>query len=184
MTQLGLGALVKDGKVRCVFPCLDSYVAPSGSDDGTSWRNWGLCSQPLATVWLDSEFVPLQSLQLSAYYAEGSGGPDAWAMAQECVDIRREITALVELLADPPAALLQGGFQLVTVPVAGMALPAPGAGARLRLYLTDFPEPRRLLELDGAAAEAGFLEVTARIPASGADSSYLPEVYRSLYAPA
>jgi len=117
------------------------------------------------------------------------------------LDIEPAVTALVRMLADPPSNLAATkGFSLITVPLcptvkSGTSEEEPGCsssnsffplplGERLRLYLTDYPVPSALLDLQvGAAAGAGALEVDVSVVASGADSEYLPEAYKPLFQP-
>ena len=100
--------------------------------------------------------------------------------------IPQAVSALIELIADPPEGLTSSGFQLVTIPIrdAAAATDAPLAdGEIFRVYLTDYPEPRRLLELGpDDSSGAGVLEVSVKEVASGADSEYLPECYKPLFA--
>ena len=61
--RLALGALIKDGQLRCLFPAIDSFTVSAAPDDQEwnssgdvipgmkTWRNWGLKSVPLASIW-------------------------------------------------------------------------------------------------------------------------------------
>jgi hypothetical protein len=236
VARLSLGALIKDGVLRAVFPALDSFTvtaASSGRDEAgeaattattddvspeaKTWRNWGLCSVPLAQVLLDRELIPLAELKLSAFASsqasktssegdsissdEASSVWHAVGGSDDGLDIEPAVTALVRMLADPPSNLAATkGFSLITVPLcptvkSGTSEEEPGCsssnsffplplGERLRLYLTDYPVPSALLDLQvGAAAGAGALEVDVSVVASGADSEYLPEAYKPLFQP-
>lgn len=183
--RLALSALVKDGMLRCVSPALDSFARA----ESTLWRNWGLCSVPLATVWLDYAFIPLQSLRLSAYATEEPdiiGMPrkkqlQKWKTLHEGIDIQPAINALIELIADPPPEILTG-FHIVTVPLCDVEVSLPGDDTEVRVFLTEYPEPIKLVDLAGIDAGAGLLSFTAKAVASGKDSEYLPEAYRPLFS--
>jgi len=227
VARLSLGALIKDGVLRAVFPALDSFTVTAAatgdnkaSETSTTWRNWGLNSVPLAQVLLDPELIPLAELKLSAFASLGasksssdssSGGTvsdeassewHAVGGSDDGLDIEPAVTALVRMLADPPSNLATTrGFSLITIPLCPTAksggindetaacgsgnsfFPLP-LGERLRLYLTDYPVPSALLDLQvGAAAGAGALEVDVSVVASGADSEYLPDAYKPLFQP-
>ena len=137
--------------------------------------------------------------------------PAAWVPLHENLDVMAALDRLFLCMSDPPPAMLErSGFQLLTIPVPGGELPprsgssssssssdsdsngsGSGAGADeypfadgtvLRLFLNDYPEPRRLLELkQGESSGGAAAEWTVRHVASGADSAYLPEAYRPLF---
>jgi hypothetical protein len=164
VARFALGALVKDGQLRAVFPAVDSFTvsapaasggeakagaAASGSSaEAVTWRNWGLCSVPLAQVLLDADFVPLNELKLFAFAsapagAQGSssssGSSGSGSAEQSSVwravggsgggfDVQPAINALARVLADPPPQLAAAkGFYLVTVPL-GAAGPGASGG--------------------------------------------------------
>ena len=63
-----LGAVLKNGMPRYIFPCLEtSLTTVGGSLDGTVWHNRGMNSLPLAKTWLEFGEVPAGSLRLSCY---------------------------------------------------------------------------------------------------------------------
>jgi len=187
---LALGALVKDGQLRCVFPAVDSFVASlpgrvvGDQQPRLAWRNWGLSSVPLASTWLDHDYIPLTELKMSAFNLPSGvdGTPEAWHSIRESVDVSAAINTLVEFIADPPVHFPTQGFALLSVPIAGADLPLPESNKMTRVYLSDYPEPRKLVELRGEASGAGFLEFTTLSVSSGADSPYLPDVYKPLFA--
>jgi hypothetical protein len=117
-------------------------------------------------------------LKISAYMQEPNS--NEWESLFELRDVSPAVTSVVEILADPPPELLSG-FHVVTVPVTDMTFPLPADKSKIRVYLTDYPEPRRLLELPGDESECGFLEFEVRGVASGAESEYLPEAYKRLF---
>lgn len=61
-------------------------------------------------------------------------------------------------------------------------LSVPFCGGRVRMFLSDLPEPADLLELPDVrgVSELGFDVVSV---ANGGESEFLPEVYRALYVP-
>ena len=148
---------------------------------------------------LDPGFVPLNELTLSAFYADESSSenslgdsavPLEWRPIAEKLDVSSAVAMVVELLADPPAAITSAGFHMVTMPLgtvsngeAGTTMPLPKHNTMMRLYLTDYPDPRKLLELKAEESGCGVLEVTAKHVSSGATSEYLPDAYRPLFVP-
>jgi len=177
-SRLSIGALVKDGQLRSVFPGFDTSV----KRNGLSWRNWGMNSVPIASAWLDIGLIPLQSLKLSAYLSAGDDNLSAnWIPLLENIKIEDALAKLYEVVADPPEQLLKPGFQLVHVPLPDAIVEVPRDGEKIRLYLTDYPEPAKLLELPGDASGAGFLEFTSMQVASGAKSENMPATYTPLY---
>lgn len=60
--------------------------------------------------------------------------------------------------------------------------PVPASGGRVRMFLSDFPQPVRLLELPEVrgVAELSFDVIAV---ASGGESKYLPDVYKGLFKP-
>jgi len=185
--RLALGALVKEGQLRCIFPAVDLFTT-SASDDGKSpmtWRNWGLNSVPMASTWLDSDFIPLAELTISVYALDSSEEDtiDAWAPIRESFDISENVGQLIALIADPPKEFPTKGFALLTIPLVGADIPLPKRRTLTRVYLSDYPEPRKLLELRGEASGSGFMEFATTTVSSGADSAYLPEAYKPLFQP-
>jgi hypothetical protein len=59
-----IAALTKDGSIRCIMPALDISVKDLS---GITWRNRGLCSFPLARVWMDLHSADVSKLVLTAY---------------------------------------------------------------------------------------------------------------------
>jgi hypothetical protein len=58
-----IAALIKDGSIRCIMPALDISVQASGQ----TWWNRGICSFPLARVWMDLNSADVSSLLITAY---------------------------------------------------------------------------------------------------------------------
>jgi len=187
--RLALSALIKDGQLRCVLPGIDSFVTTAG---GTAWRNWGLNSVPLASEWLDVGYVPLDQLRISAYARgpspDGPGAdidPAAWKPLLEGLSVDQALGSLFSILSDPPPeiAAADSGFRLLTIPLPETSFESVENGGVVRVYLSEYPEPRKLLDLkSGEACGGGFLEVAVRVVASGKDSNYLPDAYRPLFA--
>lgn len=176
-TRLALGALVKDGQLRCVFPALDTPVVAAGK----AWRNRGLSSVPLAKVWLDFTTIPLEQLSVSAFSRKE--GADWVPMGSERLEIQGAVNRVIEFIADPPPGL-ERGFALVTATLDDGDLPSGGlseGGDKIRVFLTDYPDPGKLLDLDVEACGAAVLDIVAMEVASGAGSEYLPDVYRELF---
>lgn len=181
---LSVQALLKDGSLRCLFPGLDVTCT---RPDGHVWRNLGLKSYPMSQVWLDYSTIPLASLRVSAYCRpvvtldsddEPINDRD-WVTLTEKLDIQDAIMKVIELAADPPKELQ--GFHVVSVPIEGGEVPVPSDGAAFRVYMSDYPDPSKLLELPNVASGSAVLEVIAAEVASGAESEFLPGVYRGLY---
>ena len=58
-----VAALIKDGSIRCIMPALDISVQASGQ----TWWNRGICSFPLARVWMDLNSADVSNLLITAY---------------------------------------------------------------------------------------------------------------------
>ena len=60
-------------------------------------------------------------------------------------------------------------------------MPVPACGGRVQMFLSDLPEPADLLELPEVTgvSELGFDVVAV---ASGAESEFLPEIYRAFFS--
>ena len=58
-----VAVLIKDGAIRCIMPALDISVHASGE----TWWNRGMCSFPLAHVWMDLKSTDVTKLVLTAY---------------------------------------------------------------------------------------------------------------------
>ncbi|CAM9895828.1 unnamed protein product [Discosporangium mesarthrocarpum] len=177
---LSLGMLVKDGTPRYLLPALDVFV----SKRGKLWRNRGIHSIPVAHCWLQVGASQLDRLALSAYAGErveGSERASMWYTLEEKIGISEALTAIVGALADPPeGSALEEGFHFVVAQVPGtMNGPLPSDGGRVRVFLTDYEEPAKLLEVQ----ETDMAELSAAITqvASASESEYLPEVYKELY---
>ncbi|KAG5189504.1 hypothetical protein JKP88DRAFT_301458 [Tribonema minus] len=183
-----------DGRPRYLFPHLDTVVARGGR----AWRNRGVASVALAHSWQQFAHVPVQDLSLSAYVGapvpqeegdgeggqgggEGEGGAktDAWHAVAEGVEVEAAVLQLMGVIADPPAEL-NDGISILVAPVKGAApFPLPPDGSKIRVFLSDYPAPVRLLEVE--TTRGAQLEVRVERVASAAKSEYLPDIYRPLY---
>lgn len=181
--KLCLGMLTKDGQPRYVMPTVDAVVDKGGK----KWRNRGLKTVPSANCWEPVARAASGSLLLSAYVeekVEGSNTDSIWGPLAENVAVTDAFSDLVAVISDPPEGLDLGeGFHfLVTEVIGGGPFPMPACGGRVRAFLTDLPNPARILEVPDLrdVAEISFDVVAV---ASGGDSEFLPDVYRGLFAP-
>ncbi|CAM9994943.1 unnamed protein product [Pylaiella littoralis] len=208
--KLCLGMLLKDGVPRpttkvdleqknngYVMPMVDLVV----SKEGQKWRNRGLNSVPVAHTWEPVGRAATGSLYLSAYVEEkvqGSETDSMWGTLAEKVPVTDAFTDIVSVLADPPGGLdLGSGFHYLVAEVAvagadaGAGVVGPLAvaacGGRVRVFLTDLPEPADLLDLEELGASGGGVRGVAALGfdvvsvANGGKSEFLPEVYRPFF---
>ena len=156
-----LGVHVRGGTLRHVFPAVDLVVEKGGVE----YRNRGMRTVPRAHQWLTFGAQLPSELRL---FAGGASHDCAAALG-----------AVVAALADDAPDALGVGSHCIHVPIAGAApLAAPEPGVALSLALAD-----ALFDAGDAAEvdKAGLLDVAVLESASGADSEYLPDVYRALY---
>ena len=72
--RAALGAVLKDGQLRYLFPCVEATVSTSEDNKSVrAWHNRGLNSVPLAKTWLHYGESPPEALRLSAYHAMTAG---------------------------------------------------------------------------------------------------------------
>lgn len=205
-----LGCVVSSGVVRYLMP---SVILSLETPDRI-WRNRGLCSLPRARVWLDlfSPFMPpVSRLTLSCYgkvmndlrFLEDQDGATAWQslLNPSVLSIDDALkTFKSELLnqQDRPESersriwtdLLDGSYHFVDIPLIHQGKCADLVNFsrnHLRSFISDFDDPRRLLEIIGDDEEiinnepVGVLDVKVTEVAPGSQSKFLPEVYTSLY---
>lgn len=164
-----------------------------------TWRNRGLCSFPLARVWMDLHSADVSKLVLTAYTQ--AGHEEATRPVQELdenapadaqppplgpwerlwdANATPAIMSLIEALADPAGAPgIEAGYHVVVAPLETAALAlSPPAGTRLRVVLSDSPAPDPAEE---ALPGTGEMDVLYRAVAAGGESPHLPAVYRGLY---
>ena len=115
-----LGAVLKNGAPRYLFPCVESTITTiGGALDGQVWHNRGLNSLPLAKTWLIFGDIPADSLRLSAYVAplpppppetaegEGEEGDQAAAEAAEVAARAAEAAEAASALWQPVLPLTE-----------------------------------------------------------------------------
>ena len=207
--QLGLGVGLHNGVLRYVMPSALMFLETPGK----LWRNRGLASLPRAHAFLDlyAPFSPpIEELRLCAFgqmapdvrFLEDINGAAAWQDACSAADgsgllqpmaytelgITDAYQALEAFVADlPPNHELRDGFHFVDVPVKQegkpVALRVPPY--KLKCYLTNVEDPRRLLEVETAEEVdilcAAELDVMVTEVSAGGESEFLPEVYQDLY---
>lgn len=181
--KLCLGMLLRDGVPRYVMPMADLVVSKAGD----RWRNRGLNSFPISYCWEPVGRAAGGVLSMSAYVEEKVEGSDVdsmWGTLAHKLSVKEAFTDIVGVLADPPEGVqLDSGFHFLVAEVAGVgSLPVPAPGGRVRLFLSDLPEPADLLELPTAQGVAA-LSFDVISVANGGESEFLPEVYKPLFVP-
>ena len=199
----------------CVVQGIPRYIMPSIilslETPERIWRNRGLCSLPRAHAWIDlfSPYINLDSLVLSSFskvtgdvrFLEDQDGAGSWqdlrsmgssALSfvrpeQEQLKIAKTFRDFKDLLKEgiPELRVLNEGYSFVDLPIKGASDWTLSSSLRIKQYLSDFDDPKRLLELENpddlASEPIGELDIKVETVAAGRTSKYLPECYRSLY---
>ncbi len=205
--SLCLGVALSNGSPRYIFPSLSlSLETPS-----RVWRNRGINSLPRSKIWLDvfSPYCPsLSSLKLSSYskvagdvrFLEDQDGNAAWQNSiindnfkpsllrpedeDVTIDINDAFMEFKKMLAMPNYySKLSQSFCFVDIIIPNVK-PLKLSTKQMKLYLTDFESPKRLLEIESNELETeplGMLDVKVDIVGAGRDSKYMPVVYQELY---
>jgi len=205
--SLCLGVALSNGSPRYIFPSLSlSLETPS-----RLWRNRGINSLPRSKVWLDvfSPYCPsLSSLKLSSYsklandvrFLEDQDGNAAWQNSiinsnfkpsmlrpddeDLTIDINDAFTEFKKMLAIPSYySKLSQSFCFVDIVIPNTK-PIKLSTTQMKLFLTDFESPKRLLEIQNEDLEneaLGMLDVKVDIVGAGRDSKYMPVAYQELY---
>ena len=205
--SLCLGVALSNGSPRYIFPSLSlSLETPS-----RVWRNRGINSLPRSKIWLDvfSPYCPsLSSLKLSSYskvagdvrFLEDQDGNAAWQNSiindnfkpsllrpedeDVTIDINDAFMEFKKMLAMPNYySKLSQSFCFVDIIIPNVK-PLKLSTKQMKLYLTDFESPKRLLEIESDELETeplGMLDVKVDIVGAGRDSKYMPVVYQELY---
>mmetsp|Transcript_11309 Transcript_11309/g.18979 ORF Transcript_11309/g.18979 Transcript_11309/m.18979 type:complete len:315 (+) Transcript_11309:31-975(+) len=208
--RLALGIVVAQGIPRYIMPSMVlSLETPQ-----RIWRNRGICSLPRAKAWIDvfgAFSPPLKSLKLTLFgrsapdvrFLEDQDGTAAWnslfqSTTEESYNIYNmhgykempvvgiyesfKTTLTTQLIPQNPA--LGEGYHFVDV-VFDDSLTMKLPRYRMKGYLSDFDDPKRLLEAEDPEMlnlePCGELDVMVTEVAAGSESEFLPEVYRDLY---
>jgi len=205
-----LGAVVKDGMVRYLFPSVEMTVASNGQ----RWHNRGLHSLPLAKTWLPFGEVPINSLRLSCYSQplpdpdevteegdeEGTSPatepleavvPLPWTREwDQLKEVGHAFDKVFQVLADAPDDLGKGfHYLIVPLPEAPIATERFDPGQRVRLFLSDVdatPTKQWLIGIDEVEREEwvwnhGECDLRSYEAGAGRDSEFLPAVYKPLF---
>lgn len=205
--SLSLGVALSNGSPRYIFPSLSlSLETPS-----RIWRNRGINSLPRSKIWLDvfSPYCPsLSSLKLSSYskvasdvrFLEDQDGNASWQNSiinadfkpsllrpedeDVTIDINDAFIEFKKMLAIPSYySRLSQSFCFVDIILPNVK-PLKLSTKQMKLFLTDFESPKRLLEIQSDELEAeplGMLDVKVDVVGAGRDSKYMPVVYQELY---
>jgi len=206
-TKPALGICLVQGVPRYIMPSLVlSLETPA-----KTWRNRGLNSLPRAHSWIDvfSPYVNIDSLSLSSYckvtndvrFLEDQDGASSWSdlasqssqplsfvrPETEQIKIGNTFRSFKELLKEgiPQLQILNEGYCFVDIPIPGASDWSIGPSIRIKQYLSDFDDPKRLLEIENPedlnSEPIGMLDIKIEKVAAGGSSKYLPEVYQDLY---
>ncbi|KAJ1391378.1 hypothetical protein B484DRAFT_459500 [Ochromonadaceae sp. CCMP2298] len=203
-----LGLVLANGVPRYVMPS----VVLTLQTPAMRWRNRGLNSLPRSRSWIDlfGAYSPRpEQLKLSIFGrsspdvrhledidgitawnsliptnpADFAGGFSLFGYGELSVDkalegFKNTIMARMEAL---PA--LAEGYHFVDIVLDAPAMPVPRY--RLKAFLTDFDDPKRLLAIDDPTAlslePCAELDVVVAEVSAGGESEFLPEVYADLF---
>lgn len=202
-----LGVALSNGIPRYIMPsAILSLDTPE-----RRWRNRGINTLPRAYAWIDlfGVFSPkIESLKVSAFgqstanvrFLEDQDGNAAWENAfsentkntftslrpdpQSSYPITQCYNTIKQYLLENPQSELYNGYHFVDIPLPNapiLQLPAK----KLRMFLTDFENPKRLLEFEESLESEPLGELGVELMAVGAGgvSKYLPQVYTELFEP-
>ena len=168
--ELGLQFMIKAGQIRYLMPSLTTAL----SCRGTTYRNRGLRTLPLAHTWTNFTGLQLARLKLHGFVREDADEP--WRRWCEPLPLDPALSAIIPVLAEGPDAL-KDGFHLVSVPLTQAVTP-PNPDWELGLLLADGDDLHELL--DEASPPCATLRVTCCATARLSESFSRPEVYADL----
>jgi hypothetical protein len=207
--RMALGVVMANGSPRYLMPSMVLTLETPGQ----VWRNRGLCSLPRARCWVDA-FAPfalsVDALKLASFgqfaadvrFLEDQDGSAAWQPldAGEARSMMRPVESALYSIAptydlfqqrvlkdfdNPQFAEVRTGYHFVDIPLVNVPPIRLPTSRRIRQFLTDFDEPRRLLELEDPTAldsePCGETFINVVKVSAGGESPYLPDVYRPLY---
>jgi len=197
--KLALGVAINNGSPRYIMP---SIILTLSTDTKKSWRNRGMFSLPRSDVWIDmfaAYAPPTKSLFLSYFGRDVrkstiEGDPasnflngDYWTELNplSSIGIHDTFIAFQEKMSNEDFDCLKKGFHFVDIEIDTVDLTISLPEIGLQAYLTDFPEPKRLLEFDIASLDVepcGHFAIEMLRVDAGSRSEYLPEVYKNLYS--
>lgn len=178
--KLALGIHVRSGQIRHVMPSLDvSY------GNGLH-RNRGLCSVPLAYMWVDfgylnslADFSKYEFRVSSKKHVHPEEGEQPWNQLFHLpgTAITKAVENAIICLAEVDCVELGSGSHILHVALDGSEV-------------TEIPKTKNILQatLVELADEGeqdidiGVLEVAVVTTMSGSESEYLPEVYKPLFS--
>ncbi len=195
--RAAVGAVLKNGVPRYLFPCVEATVEVAG----TVWHNRGLNTIPLAKTWLSFGDVPIGDLRLSAYVqplpsiTEGdvssNDGPaeersvEEWMPVLPLTEVADAVNTILRVIGDAPDAM-GSGFCFLLAPLSEATLPAGtiSAGQRLRLFLSDVDATPTSLDPEDRSSwlwNRGECDLSMYNVAPGGESDFLPAPYRKLF---
>ena len=203
LARPALGLVMANGSPRYLMP---SIVLTLETPDNL-WRNRGLCSLPRADAWIDmfsAYAAPIESLWLSSFgqfaadvrFLEDQDGSTSWAsldngevrsMLRPTDSCRYPIAPTYDMFEkyilkkDPEKFKeIREGYHFIDIPLINTSPLRLPKNRKIRQFLSDFEEPRRLLELEDPNAldeePCGELNITLLPISAGRDSEFLPEV--------
>jgi hypothetical protein len=201
-----LGVALANGVPRYIMPSIVLTLETPAA----VWRNRGVASLPRANSWIDlfAAFSPqLSSLRLSTFgqiarevrFLEDQDGSAAWQsitipgspqsspsiMRPENWDNSYEITKTFDMFRslvaeDPQFECVRDGYHFVDIPLLGSQSFRMPAAQRLKQYITDIEDPKRLIGIEDATMleeePCGELDISVQTISPGSKSKFLPEV--------
>lgn len=197
-TRPMFNVLFKSGVLSYISAGLDVRVPKVDGTGGiTTWRNYGLKSQPIARQWTTLDIAMEKLFHVEGFILHQTEGTDRRHeelfpnLYAEPI-LEKVANFIAQIDSDSP---LVKGFHIVSFPMSNywVDLPSPKligdedepvASYKLVCFATSEPFASKLLDLDEGILEmssTSVLEVAVTKTEEGGKSQYLPEVYKSLY---
>lgn len=196
-TRPMLNVLFKNGILSYVSMGLDVRV-PYAGENGvvTTWRNYGLKSQPIARIWTTLDIAMEKIFHVEGFIVQHQKESEEMKHEElfQPIYASRSIKEVANLFAEADEPSLAKGFHIVSFPMSkywtDLSIPTPKLGKddsnayKIVCFATSEPFASKLLELDEDILEmsaTSVLEVKVERTEGGGKSEYLPEVYKGLY---
>jgi hypothetical protein len=208
MARMALGVVMANGSPRYLMPSMVLTLETPGQ----VWRNRGLNSLPRASAWIDM-FAPfalsVDALKLASFgkfadevrFLEDQDGSSAWLPLDSgpartmlrpsdssLYDIAPTYDRFQQMILKSSSSVfeeIKSDYHFVDIPLLNVPPIRLPTSRRIRQFLTDFDEPRRLLEVEdpkGLDSEPlGEAQINVLAVAAGGESKFLPAVYKELY---
>lgn len=196
-----LNVMFKSGVLSYVSMGLDVRVPYMNEDSGeiSSWRNYGLRSQPIARQWTSLDVAMEKLFHVEGFIQHSTADEEEMKHDElfETIYAAPILDKVANLIAqiDENSPLMKG-FHVVSFPMSdiwvdlptpketGGEVKEPTSAYKLVCFATSEPFAGKLLEFDEGMLEmssTSVLDVSVTRTEAGGKSQYLPEVYKKLY---